>query len=209
MVNTILKEADLFCPNSVRINFTIYHKTKVNTSNLLAGITKSCGCLDKENRAKFAKLNFKDLTGKRFGMLTVLRQSNGVKKGAGATWFCKCDCGNYTDVASTKLIQGTTQSCGCRLKKAREKWKSIYKDEKIQEKVKHTFRQNDGREKGTKLSILKLAIGDKLKANNASGVTGVSYSKRDKRWRSYITVKHVRYNLGYFKDKESAIQARK
>ncbi|MCG0733145.1 Calcium-binding protein [Lactiplantibacillus plantarum] len=28
MVNTILKEADLFCPNSVRINFTIYHNTK-------------------------------------------------------------------------------------------------------------------------------------------------------------------------------------
>ncbi|MCT3253874.1 ABC transporter ATP-binding protein [Lentilactobacillus buchneri] len=26
MVNTILKEADLFCPNSVRINFTIYHE---------------------------------------------------------------------------------------------------------------------------------------------------------------------------------------
>ncbi|MYV06459.1 ABC transporter ATP-binding protein [Lactobacillus rossiae] len=26
MVNTILKEADLFCPNSVRINFTIYHR---------------------------------------------------------------------------------------------------------------------------------------------------------------------------------------
>uniref|UniRef100_A0A2P4R9F8 ABC transporter ATP-binding protein n=1 Tax=Companilactobacillus formosensis TaxID=1617889 RepID=A0A2P4R9F8_9LACO len=25
MVNTILKEADFFCPNSVRINFTIYH----------------------------------------------------------------------------------------------------------------------------------------------------------------------------------------
>ncbi|QBX95328.1 ABC transporter ATP-binding protein [Lactiplantibacillus plantarum] len=29
MVNTILKEADLFCPNSVRINFTIYLYTKV------------------------------------------------------------------------------------------------------------------------------------------------------------------------------------
>ncbi|MCT3529782.1 ABC transporter ATP-binding protein [Latilactobacillus curvatus] len=26
MVNTILKEADLFCPNSVRINFTIYQQ---------------------------------------------------------------------------------------------------------------------------------------------------------------------------------------
>ncbi|MCT2888067.1 ABC transporter ATP-binding protein [Levilactobacillus brevis] len=28
MVNTILKEADLFCPNSVRINFTIYRTIK-------------------------------------------------------------------------------------------------------------------------------------------------------------------------------------
>ncbi|MCT2881126.1 ABC transporter ATP-binding protein, partial [Latilactobacillus curvatus] len=28
VVNTILKEADLFCPNSVRINFTIYHQCK-------------------------------------------------------------------------------------------------------------------------------------------------------------------------------------
>ena len=35
MVNTILKEADLFCPNSVRINFTIYRKkTKKLISNL-------------------------------------------------------------------------------------------------------------------------------------------------------------------------------
>ncbi|QIL57240.1 ABC transporter ATP-binding protein [Lactiplantibacillus plantarum] len=33
MVNTILKEADLFCPNSVRINFTIYHSTIFFRSN--------------------------------------------------------------------------------------------------------------------------------------------------------------------------------
>ncbi|MCT4441545.1 ABC transporter ATP-binding protein [Lactiplantibacillus plantarum] len=35
MVNTILKEADLFCPNSVRINFTIYHITYTYTSLIL------------------------------------------------------------------------------------------------------------------------------------------------------------------------------
>ncbi|KAF0492769.1 ABC transporter ATP-binding protein [Pediococcus acidilactici] len=29
MVNTILKEADLFCPNSVRINFTVYPINKL------------------------------------------------------------------------------------------------------------------------------------------------------------------------------------
>ncbi|MBO2705875.1 ABC transporter ATP-binding protein [Lactiplantibacillus plantarum] len=33
MVNTILKEVDLFCPNSVRINFTIYHFNLENISS--------------------------------------------------------------------------------------------------------------------------------------------------------------------------------
>ncbi|AYJ40326.1 ABC transporter ATP-binding protein (plasmid) [Lactiplantibacillus paraplantarum] len=36
MVNTILKEADLFCPNSVRINFTIYQLS--STCENLLGI---------------------------------------------------------------------------------------------------------------------------------------------------------------------------
>ncbi|MCT3032054.1 ABC transporter ATP-binding protein [Latilactobacillus sakei] len=34
MVNTILREADLFCPNSVRINFTIYHILTDQIENL-------------------------------------------------------------------------------------------------------------------------------------------------------------------------------
>ncbi|MCT3364683.1 ABC transporter ATP-binding protein [Lacticaseibacillus paracasei] len=33
MVNIILKEADLFCPNSVRINFTIYLFIKITNRN--------------------------------------------------------------------------------------------------------------------------------------------------------------------------------
>ncbi|SMS13344.1 Aspartate aminotransferase [Levilactobacillus zymae] len=37
MVNTILKEADLFCPNSVRINFTIYLLTS-NRPNIFLWI---------------------------------------------------------------------------------------------------------------------------------------------------------------------------
>ncbi|KZV04764.1 Aspartate aminotransferase [Lactiplantibacillus plantarum] len=34
MVNTILKEADLFCPNSVRINFTIYQALFINLNGV-------------------------------------------------------------------------------------------------------------------------------------------------------------------------------
>ncbi|MCT3568179.1 hypothetical protein EFR94_12515, partial [Levilactobacillus brevis] len=40
VVNTILKEADLFCPNSVRINFTIYHNSLAYL-DVLSGII--CG----------------------------------------------------------------------------------------------------------------------------------------------------------------------
>lgn len=28
-------------------------------------------------------------------------------------WLCRCDCGNETTVASGKLVQGSTRSCGC------------------------------------------------------------------------------------------------
>ena len=51
-----------------------------------------------------------DLTGERFGKLTVvnLHHSNGV-----AYWLCKCDCGNESVVKGTSLRYGSTKSCGC------------------------------------------------------------------------------------------------
>lgn len=61
-----------------------------------------------------------DLTGKRFGKLIVLERSGG--KNRKAAWECKCDCGNYTVVASDKLQNGHTKSCGClRVDRAKEK----------------------------------------------------------------------------------------
>ncbi|MGY5263361.1 hypothetical protein [Lactiplantibacillus plantarum] len=45
MVNTILKEADLFYPNSVRINFTIY--LMINRNHVLMGwLIILCGILN-------------------------------------------------------------------------------------------------------------------------------------------------------------------
>lgn len=52
-----------------------------------------------------------DLTGKKYGKLTVLRR---VKDDSGySTWECKCDCGNSVLVDSRRLRRGTTTSCGC------------------------------------------------------------------------------------------------
>ncbi|MCT3308376.1 hypothetical protein EFP47_01565, partial [Lactiplantibacillus pentosus] len=47
VVNTILKEADLFCPNSVRINFTIYllHIFYISTKNMFRGHRKIRECI--------------------------------------------------------------------------------------------------------------------------------------------------------------------
>jgi hypothetical protein len=53
-----------------------------------------------------------DLTGKKFGMLTVLRDS-GIKVGGRIKWECLCDCGKRTVVSGKNLRSGHTRSCGC------------------------------------------------------------------------------------------------
>lgn len=53
-----------------------------------------------------------DLTGKKFGRLTVVRRAGSTTNKA-ATWLCLCDCGNEKVVSSTHLISGATTSCGC------------------------------------------------------------------------------------------------
>lgn len=45
--------------------------------------------------------------------------------------------------------------------------------------------------------------------NNTSGVKGVSFDKRDTIWRAGITIRGNIIHLGFFKDKEDAIKARK
>lgn len=52
-----------------------------------------------------------DLTGQKFGRLTVIERAE--NKGKHTIWKCKCECGNVVDVYSTHLIQGFSTSCGC------------------------------------------------------------------------------------------------
>lgn len=58
---------------------------------------------------------FIDLTGQKFGRLTVVERDclATKKRGNHARWICRCDCGNYTVVASGNLKSGDTKSCGC------------------------------------------------------------------------------------------------
>lgn len=62
---------------------------------------KSCGCMRGVRE---------DITGQRFGMLTVLGREkfNGSYK-----WKCLCDCGNITYCMASSLMTGHKTSCGC------------------------------------------------------------------------------------------------
>lgn len=53
-----------------------------------------------------------DLTGKRFGRLTVI-EDVGRDKWGSVTWRCLCDCGKQSIVPSGSLMRKTTTSCGC------------------------------------------------------------------------------------------------
>ena len=67
-----------------------------------------------ENSVKAPDGAKRDLTGQRFGRLTVLRQ---VPVPEGLTqndnWLCRCDCGTERVVLASNLIRGHTKSCGC------------------------------------------------------------------------------------------------
>lgn len=54
-----------------------------------------------------------DLTGQKFGYLTVVNQEPSDPKRKERRWRCLCDCGNYTVVPSYRLRHGGVTSCGC------------------------------------------------------------------------------------------------
>lgn len=57
---------------------------------------------------------FQDLTGQKFGHLTVIKRD--IDRGYGTVyWLCKCDCGNEQlfSARSSRLKNGETTHCGC------------------------------------------------------------------------------------------------
>lgn len=54
-----------------------------------------------------------DITGQRFGKLTVTGVSRVRDSQNTILWNCLCDCGNKTRVKSATLKNGNTRSCGC------------------------------------------------------------------------------------------------
>lgn len=132
-----------------------------------------------------------DLTGKRFGDLTVIKLSD--KRGQNNTllWECKCTCENTIYLHGYSLTHGHYKSCGCKHDTKRDRGRD--------EHIKHD--QVDG----TRITALKT----KPYKNNKSGHKGVTWMESRQKWRAYIGFKGRQKTLGYFETKEEAIEVRK
>lgn len=53
-----------------------------------------------------------DLTGQKFGRLTVLHRDESKPKGT-VYWVCQCECGTIKSISTQTLRNGGCQSCGC------------------------------------------------------------------------------------------------
>ncbi len=160
--------------------------TYVTSSHLASGSTISCGC------AKTGT-NLLDLSGQRFGRLTVLRRTD-RHMGNSVIWECRCDCGNTAYVASTNLRKGYTKSCGCLSSEIhRESFRPV--------RAKRAMDYIDG----TDVKGLLQEPGK----SNTSGTVGVSYDRSVRLWKAEITFKGRNYYLGSSREKDIAVAIRK
>ena len=88
--------------------------------------TKSCGCLHKEITSK-NKLD--DLTGMKFGELTVLQRVENTPGGE-TRFLCSCSCGSLIKVTAPRLKAGQ-KSCGCIRSKGEYKIANLLKENNI------------------------------------------------------------------------------
>jgi hypothetical protein len=210
-------------------------------------------------------MRFIDLTGQRFGRLTVLSLVGTKNTGLKATiWKCRCDCGKETSVAAGSLRRGKTMSCGClrlELNKrqgrgikhgfARTRLYRIYagmKQRCYNPKCRIYWRYGGS---GIKMAnewlnspeiFMKWALthgyNDTLsidridpskgytpdncrwativeqnthlrqRVSEASGIRGVSWSKKERKWICTVSVNNKTFRIGCFKNKIEAAKAR-
>lgn len=81
----------------------------VRGKSLRIGETKSCGCIKSKNISEAQR---EDLTGKKFGKLTVMG-FDGVAKNRQCKWLCRCECGQVVSIYASNLKRNHTKSCEC------------------------------------------------------------------------------------------------
>lgn len=119
---------------------------------LRSGKTRSCGCYHRDMARKKNSIN---LTGRKFGKLTVVRTQpkKEGQKTHGNLWVCRCECGNTTIVSASHLVSGHTKSCGCTRSFNEEKIIGILIKNNIKFKTQFSISDLVSKETGRKLKF--------------------------------------------------------
>lgn len=182
---------------------------------------------------------FDDLSGQKFGNLTVIERDN--SKSNGTYWVCRCVCRNVTSVSAPNLKRGHTKSCGCLRGTGiiGNKYGKLTVLEKL-DNGKYKCRCDCGNFKvidyksltNNQYELSCKACGDKNRSDavkksqfidgtqpcklsckataaNKSGVVGVNWDKSRGKWQASIRFKGHKYNLGRFDNMQDAIDVRK
>lgn len=92
-------------------------RREVAAKNLVTERSVSCGCLKTQRTIETKRI---DLSGRRFGNLTVIGRAEKAENGA-ERWNCRCECGAECVVLHTLLQSGKRTGCGktdCRYARA-------------------------------------------------------------------------------------------
>lgn len=144
-----------------------------------------------------------DLTGKKFGRLTVkefVRSENG-----NASWKCVCVCGNEKEVLAHNLKRGYVQSCGCLSEDTGRK----YADKNLRSETVQKNALKRKLEVDAVDGTMKSALTRSLSTRNKSGIKGVRWNEARNKWEASITFQKKAHFLGRFEKKEDAVKARK
>lgn len=159
----------------------------VRGQNLKSGSTKSCGCLNAKN-IHTKRRNSEDITGKKYGLLTVIKYIESKKNGT--EWLCKCECGASPILPAAYIKK--YQSCGCIMRQQR--LKNVKKNQEITQKTE------------SNVSILRTLPN---KNNKSTGIRGVTYVKTTGKYVAYISYKNKHYTLKRSTNINECIKARK
>ena len=186
----------------------------VRRGGLKNGTSKSCGCLQKEIASSMKKKrNQYDLSGEYGVGFTTMPDSYGRYE----FYFDKEDYDkikNYCWYFNQRDYLQATNTDTAYINKKRVLMHQLILPisglKNVPDHIHGEKSKNDNRKENLReVSVSKNAMNAQIRSNNSTGVTGVSWNKRTKKYRAFIQKEGTNYYLGSFINFDDAIKARK
>lgn len=180
----------------------------------------------------FTEEDYSNCIGKKYGKLTIqkiYRLENKINNRIRC--ICLCECGVKKDISLSNVINGKTRSCGCGMRTdiynnlIGKKYGKLTVVERLPDTKSSQARYKCVCDCGNSIEVYgsnllydqtkscgcihKIsAYNDTIWKTNKSGVKGVYYKQKDKRWVAKLTIKGKRYSK-QFKTFDEAVDYRK